>query len=74
MITDGATSFIFVASDDQNAEEIEFEKLSIIPGSTSDGYTAIKLVDPIPAGMKIVTEGAYYIYAQSKVGELAHEH
>ena len=74
VITDGATSFIFVANDNADAEEIEFEKLSIIPGSTSNGYTAIKLVDPIPAGMKIVTEGAYYIYAQSKVGELAHEH
>jgi len=74
VITDGSTSFIFVASDDANAEKIEFEKLSIIPGSTSDGYTAVKLVDPIPTGMKIVTEGAYYIYAQSKVGELAHEH
>ena len=74
VITDGATSFIFVANDSAEAEEIEFEKLSIIPGSTSDGYTSVKLVDPIPAGMKIVTEGAYYIYAQSKVGELAHEH
>ncbi len=74
VITDGATSFIFVANDNAEAEEIEFEKLSVIPGSTSDGYTAVKLVDPIPTGMKIVTEGAYYIYAQSKVGELAHEH
>lgn len=74
VITDGATSFIFVANDDAEAEEIEFEKLSVIPGSTSEGYTAVKLVDPIPTGMKIVTEGAYYIYAQSKVGELAHEH
>ncbi len=74
VITDGATSFIFVANENAEAEEIEFEKLFIIPGSTSDGYTAVKLVDPIPSGMKIVTEGAYYIYAQSKVGELAHEH
>ena len=74
VITDGATSFIFVANDNAEAEEIEFEKLSVIPGSTSDGYTAVKLVDTIPTGMKIVTKGAYYIYAQSKVGELAHEH
>ena len=74
VITDGATSFIFVANDNAEAEEIEFEKLSVITGSTSDGYTAVKLVDTIPTGMKIVTEGAYYIYAQSKVGELAHEH
>ncbi len=74
VITDGATSFIFVANDDSTVEEMEFEKLTVIPGSTSDGYTAVKLLDPVPTGMKIVTEGAYYIYAQSKVGELAHEH
>ena len=74
VITDGATSFIFVANDNEDAQEIEFEKLSVISGNTSEGYTAVKLVDSIPAGMKIVTEGAYYIYAHSKVGELSHEH
>ncbi len=72
VITDGATSFIFVGYDD--AEEIEFKKLAVIAGSTIDGYTAVNLVDSIPSGMKIVTKGSYYIYAQSKVGELAHEH
>ena len=74
VITDGATSFIFVANDADQENEIEFEKLSVIAGSTSNGYTAIKLVDTIPDGMKIVTEGAYYVFAQSRVGELAHEH
>lgn len=74
IITDGATSFIFVANDADLENEIEFKKLSVIAGSTSDGYTAIKLVDTIPDGMKIVTEGAYYVFAQSRVGELAHEH
>ena len=74
VITDGATSFIFAANDADQENEIEFEKLSVIAGSTSDGYTTIKLVDTIPDGMKIVTEGAYYVYAQSRVGELAHEH
>ena len=74
IITDGATAFIYVATNDDQAEEIEFEKLSVIPGATSDGFTAVKLIDPIPAGKEIVTGGAYYVYAQSKVGELAHEH
>lgn len=74
IITDGATAFIYVATNDDQTEEIEFEKLSVIPGATSDGFTAVKLIDPIPAGKEIVTGGAYYVYAQSKVGELAHEH
>lgn len=74
IITDGASSFIYVATNDNKLNEIEFEKLSVIPGATSDGFTAVKLIDPIPAGKEIITEGAYYVYAQSKVGELAHEH
>lgn len=74
IITDGATAFIYVATNDYQIDEIEFEKLSVIPGATSNGFTALKLIDPIPAGKEIVTGGAYYVYAQSKVGELAHEH
>ena len=74
IITDGSSSFVFAAINNQSKEEIEFEKLAIIPGASSDGFIAVKLIDAIPDGMQIVTKGAYYIYAQSKVGELAHEH
>lgn len=74
IITDGSSSFVFAAINNQSEEDIEFEKLAVIPGASSDGYTSIKLIDTIPTGMQIVTNGAYYIYAQSKVGELAHEH
>ena len=74
IITDGSSSFVFAAINKQSEEEIEFEKLAVIPGASSNGFTAVKLIDTIPDGMQIVTNGAYYIYAQSKVGELAHEH
>ena len=74
IIKDGANSFIYVANEKANDNEIEFEKINIIPGSTENGYTAVKLIDDIPEGMQIVTKGAYYVYAQSKAGELEHEH
>lgn len=74
IINDGANSFIYVANKKANESEIEFEKIAVITGATDNGFTAIKLIDTIPDGMQIVTKGAYYVYAQSKAGELEHEH
>ncbi len=74
IIKDGASSYIYVANDKSDKEELKFEQLMVIPGTTDKGFTSVKLIDEIPDGMKIVTEGAYYVYAQSKAGELAHEH
>ena len=74
IIKDGENSYIYVARSQKDAKAIEFEKINIIPGSTENGYTAVKLIDDIPEGMQIVTKGAYYVYAQSKAGELEHEH
>jgi len=51
-------------------DELKFEKIMVIPGITDNGFTSVKLIDEIPEGMKIVTDGAYYVYAQSKAGEL----
>lgn len=74
IIKDGASSYIYVADHEQEGEEVKFEQVMVIPGTTDKGYTAVKLINEIPEGMKIVTEGAYYVYAQSKAGELEHEH
>jgi len=74
IIRDGADSFIYVASEKLNDNEIEFEKIAVVTGATDNGFTAVKLIDTIPDGMQIVTKGAYYVYAQSKAGELEHEH
>ena len=74
IINDGGNSFIYVANEKANDDEIEFEKIAVIAGATDNGFTAVKLIDTIPDGMQIVTKGAYYVYAQSKAGELEHEH
>ena len=53
---------------------MKFEAIRVITGLTDNGFTSVKLIDKIPTGMKIVTDGSYYVYAQSKAGELEHEH
>lgn len=74
IIKDGASSYVYVANDQQGGDEVKFEKLRVVAGVTDKGFTSVKLIDPVPDGMKIVTEGAYFVYAQSKAGELGHEH
>lgn len=74
IIKDGASSYIYVADDQTQEDEIKFEKVMVVPSVTDNGFTSVRLIGEIPDGMKIVTEGAYYVYAQSKAGELEHEH
>lgn len=74
IIKDGDNSFIYVAKKENEAKETEFTTIRVIPGITDNGFTAIKILEEIPEGMQIVTKGAYYVYAQSKAGELEHEH
>jgi len=74
IVKDGASSFVYVGNPQTEAGEIEFEQIMVIPGLSDKGFTSVKLVNPIPDGMQIVTKGAYYVYAQSKVGSLEHVH
>ncbi|HHH49642.1 MAG TPA: efflux RND transporter periplasmic adaptor subunit [Saprospiraceae bacterium] len=75
IIKDGAFSCIYVAKEKQDGAEIEFEQIKVIAGATDKGFTSVKLIDPISDDKKIVTNGAYYVYAQSKLGEGGeHEH
>ena len=74
IIRDGETSYIYAGDANTENDEIIFEKLMVIPGVSDNGFTAFKLLDEIPEGLSVVTEGAYYVYAQSKAGQLAHEH
>lgn len=73
IIKDGDFSYIYVANDNTD-DEIKFEPIKVIPSNSDNGFRAVKLIDEMPDGMKIVTDGAYYVFAQSKAGELSHEH
>ncbi|WP_010136788.1 efflux RND transporter periplasmic adaptor subunit [Ochrovirga pacifica] len=74
LIKDGNNTFIYAGENQKNKDEIQFQKIRVIPGATNNGFTAIKIIDKISEGLQIVTKGAYYVYAQSKAGVLEHEH
>lgn len=74
IISEGGISFIYVAKENKKEAEVEFKQIKVVAGASDKGYRTIKLLDKIPEGMNIVVKGAYYIFAQSKVGELEHEH
>ncbi len=73
IIKDGDYSYIYVANANTD-KELKFEQIKVMPSNNDNGFTTVKLIDQIPDGMKIVTKGAYYVFAQSKAGELSHEH
>lgn len=52
---------------------LNFEKIEVVKGVTDMGYTAITLLQDIPANAQIVTKGAFFINAKlSNTG--GHEH
>jgi RND family efflux transporter MFP subunit len=58
---------------EEQAKNINFEKIEIQKGVSALGYTAITPVTEVPAGTKIVVKGAFFINAKmSKTG--GHEH
>ncbi len=71
---DGELSYVFVGRDDPGAAEVEFERVRVRAGATEGGYTAVTFIDEVPAGMRVVTEGAYFVYGQSQAGALEHDH
>lgn len=74
VLREGEGFYVFIAPAQRSGDEVEFEKLMVKPGATDEGFTAVKLLNPLPKGMQIVTEGAYYVYAQGQAGALEHEH
>tara|TARA_R110000868_G_scaffold308356_1_gene569855 strand:+ start:1758 stop:3065 length:1308 start_codon:yes stop_codon:yes gene_type:complete len=61
--------------DDHDEEgKWEFEMVEVITGATSNGYTEIKLLKPLPKNAQIAGSGAYYILAEMGKGETEHSH
>lgn len=74
VLREGESSYVFIAPTQRSGDEVEFKKMMVKPGATDEGFTAVQLLSSLPEGMQIVTEGAYYVYAQSQAGALEHEH
>lgn len=74
VFSEGNLSYVFAGREDAEEGEVEFERVRVSLGATEDGYTAVTFIDPLPAGMRVVTDGAYFVYAQSQAGALEHDH
>jgi cobalt-zinc-cadmium efflux system membrane fusion protein len=53
--------------------EVHFEAVEVITGTTDLGYTEVKFVKEIPSNAKIVIKGSFYLLSAMKGGG-AHEH
>jgi len=54
--------------------KLGFEMVEVITGTTSNGYTEVKLLKPLPKNAQIAGSGAYYILAEMGKGETEHSH
>ncbi|MBR9832376.1 efflux RND transporter periplasmic adaptor subunit [bacterium] len=54
--------------------KLGFEMVEVITGATSNGYTEVKLLKPLPENAQIAGNGAYYILAEMGKGETEHSH
>jgi len=54
--------------------KLGFEMVEVITGATSNGYTEVKLLKPLPKNAQIAGNGAYYISAEMGKGETEHSH
>ena len=60
--------YIFV-KEEVHEDETHFKKVPVLKGVSDFGFTEIQLLEALPENAEIVTEGAYFLMAQSKKGE-----
>lgn len=66
--TDRGLHYIFTQAG-ADAEHVQFNKVQVEVGITDLGFVEVNPIDPIEPGTAIVTEGAFFVMAQSKKGE-----
>jgi membrane fusion protein, heavy metal efflux system len=59
--------------EEEEHNEVHFEAIEVITGTTDLGYTEVKFVKEIPVDAKIVIKGAFYLLSAMKGGG-SHEH
>ena len=66
--TDRGLHYIFTQAG-ADEEHVQFNKVQVEVGITDLGFVEVNPIDPINPGTAIVTEGAFFVMAQSKKGE-----
>jgi cobalt-zinc-cadmium efflux system membrane fusion protein len=60
--------------DDAAENKTAFRMVEVIPGLKDEGYTEIRLINPLPENTQVVMNAAYYLLADMKKEETEHEH
>ncbi len=58
---------------DEN-DEMTFRMVEVMTGLKDEGYTEIKLIDPLPENTRIVLNAAYYLLSDMGKEETEHDH
>lgn len=74
VLKEGNESFIYLVASRNEDGKAEFKRFSVVPGAVNEGSIAVSFIEPLPENAEIVTNGAYYVLAQSKAGEIGDEH
>ncbi|MCC7504905.1 MAG: efflux RND transporter periplasmic adaptor subunit [Saprospiraceae bacterium] len=67
---DGAYIFLF---EKDGGDKVFFKKIRVKTLPAKDGYLIVQPEQALPEGVQVVTQGAYYVAAQSRVEEFAEE-
>lgn len=67
---DKGLHYIFVKAE-VHGEAVHFQKIPVVKGVSDLGYTEVTPINPLSPTAEIVTDGAYFLMAQSKKGEQA---
>ncbi len=84
IVADGEKYYIFVKTKNQahkhaegetnHVEKTSFMMVEVLKGVTNAGYTAIRLLNNLPDDIKIAGSSAYFLIAEMRKEETAHEH
>ncbi len=73
VIRDDGKDYIFAAKKG-NKEEWEFTPIEVVAGITTNGWTEIKLLEPLSKNTTVAWNNAYYLIAEMQKGETEHSH
>ncbi|KKK89992.1 hypothetical protein LCGC14_2727570, partial [marine sediment metagenome] len=76
IITENGEPYIFTAKKvmEGGEEEWALSPLKVVTGEEDNGWTEIKLLQPLENGQMVVWNKAYYLISEMKKGETEHGH
>ena len=76
IVMEEGKSFMFMAEAQQEDGKTEwiFKPVEVITGISDDGWVEVHSVESFPENVQVAWNNAYYLIAEMKKGETAHEH